>query len=140
MKLAVLLFVALVGVAEAEIQLKAGLARVEITPTTFMQMYGYANRRCGPANGTHDPLFAKALVLEAGDSRMPIVTLDLGSIVSENLRRHVAAKLNIPLLLLAASHTHSAPAFLPYGSAPASGVESDAYLKELESKVFSAVE
>jgi len=105
-----------------------------------MQMYGYANRRCGPANGTHDPLFAKALVLEAGDSRMAIVTLDLGSIVSENLRRDVTSKLNIPLLLLAASHTHSAPAFLPYGSAPSMGPEADAYLKELESKIFGAVE
>ena len=44
-------------------ELRAGVARVEITPSTFMPMYGYANRKCGPANGTHDPLFAKVLVL-----------------------------------------------------------------------------
>ena len=84
--------------AHAQPELRAGVARVEITPATFMPMYGYANRKCGPANGTHDPLFAKALVLQAGDSRLAIVTMDIGSMVSENLRRDVAAKLNIPVL------------------------------------------
>ena len=87
--------------------LEAGLAKVDITPASFGPMYGYANRKCGPANGTHDPLFARALVLASGDSRLAIVTLDLGSIVSENLERDVAGKLGIPVLLLAASHTHS---------------------------------
>jgi neutral ceramidase len=130
----------LVQAAHAAVELKAGVARVEITPSRSMQMYGYANRKCGPSNGTHDPLFAKALVLEAGDSRLAIVTMDLGSMVSENLRRDVASKLNIPVLLLSASHDHSAPAFLPYGSAPSSSPEAAAYLAELESKVFGAVE
>ena len=37
--------------AHAAGELKAGVARVEITPSTFMPMYGYANRKCGPANG-----------------------------------------------------------------------------------------
>src|SRR5688572_32508103 len=109
---------ALPATAHAAAELKAGVARVEITPSTFMTMYGYANRKCGPANGTHDPLFAKVLVLESGDSRMALVTADLGSLVSANLRRDVASKLGIPVVLLAASHTHSAPAFLPFGSAP----------------------
>jgi neutral ceramidase len=126
--------------AQAAVELKAGVARVEITPSTFMPMYGYANRKCGPANGTHDPLFAKVLVLEAGGSRMALVTTDLGSLVSENLRRDVASKLDIPVLLLSASHTHSAPAFLPFGSAPASGDEAGAYLAELERKIFAAIE
>src|SRR5690242_587070 len=89
--------------ASAEPELRAGVARVDVTPAALMPMYGYANRKCGPANGTHDPLFAKALVLEAGDSRMAIVTMDLGSIVAENLRQEVASKLNIPVLLLSAS-------------------------------------
>src|SRR5215472_1693700 len=88
------------------VPLRAGVAHAEITPPTFMPMYGYANRKCGPANGTHDPLFAKALVLATGDARIGIVTLDLGSIVAPNLRQEVAAKLNIPVLLLSASHTH----------------------------------
>ena len=90
-----------------DVQLQAGVARSEITPASFMTMYGYANRRCGPANGTHDPLYAKALVLVTGESRMAIVTLDLGNIVAPNLGPKVAGALGIPVLLLAASHTHT---------------------------------
>src|SRR5688572_4542111 len=137
---AILLLSLLVPAAAPAAELKAGIARVEITPPTFMPMYGYANRKCGPANGTHDPLFAKVLVLEAGDSRMALVTADLGSLVSDNLRRDVASKLDIPVLLLSASHTHSAPAFLPFGSAPAVSDQARSYLAEIERKIFGAIE
>ena len=137
---AAILFVALALPAIASAELKAGVGRVEITPSTFMPMYGYSNRKCGPANGTHDPLFAKVLVLESGGSRMAIVTADVGSLVSENLRRDVASKLKIPVLLLSASHTHSAPAFLPFGSAPATTDEARSYLAEVDRKIFSAIE
>lgn len=121
-------------------ELRAGVARVEITPSALMPMYGYANRQCGPANGTHDPLFAKALVLEAGGSRLAIVTLDLGSMVSEKLPREISSKLGIPTVLLAASHTHSAPAFLPFGSSPASDPVAAEYLAGLETKIFRVVQ
>jgi len=118
------------GAHADDVQLQAGIARADITPASFMAMYGYANRKCGPANGTHDPLYAKALVLATGESRMAIVTLDLGNIVAPNLGPKVAATLGIPVLLLAASHSHSTPLFVP-GSA-----EQD----ELEKKIFDAVE
>ncbi len=128
----------------ADLQLEAGMATADITPSSFGPMYGYANRKCGPANGTHDPLLAKALVLAAGDSRLAIVTLDLGSIVSENLRRDVASKLGIPVLLLAASHSHSTPNYLPSegsvrGVTPMS-FEPSPYQLEMEKKVFDAVQ
>jgi hypothetical protein len=140
MRAATLLLALLVPAVASAAELRAGVARVEITPSTFMPLYGYANRKCGPANGTHDPLFAKVLVLESGDSRMALVTTDLGSLVSADLRRNVAAKLGIPVVLLAASHTHSAPAFLPFGSAPVDTDVSRAYLAELEGKIFGAIE
>lgn len=132
--------IALLQATAAYGQLRAGVARADITPSALMQMYGYANRRCGDAVGTHDPLTAKALVLEAGGSRMAIVTTDLGSLVSDNLRRQVAERLNIPVLLLSASHTHSAPSFLPFGSSPTRDPAAPAYLAELERKIFGAVE
>ena len=135
-----LLCLTIATTAHAAVDLKAGVSRVEITPSALMEMYGYANRKCGPASGTHDPLFAKVLVLESGDTRMALVTLDLGSMVSDNLRRDVASKLKIPLLLLSASHTHSAPSFLPYGSNPSAGDAANAYLAELERKIFSAIQ
>ena len=126
-----------------DVPLRAGLARVEITPSTFMDMYGYANRKCGQANGTHDPLSAKVLVLAAGDSRMAIVTLDLGSISSEKLGREVKDKLGIPVLLLSASHTHSGPSYLPSWEGARSitppAFEPSPYQGELEGKILVAI-
>lgn len=130
-------FFAVAAVAE-DVQLTAGLARTEITPSSFMPMFGYANRKCGPANGTHDPLSAKALVLRTGNSAVAIVTLDIGSFVSDNLRKEVASKLGIPVLLVAASHTHSGPAFLPSVSATPTA-EGERYLAELEQRLFGVV-
>ena len=134
MKYALLLTAMALGLRSESLPLRAGVARVEITPAGSMPMYGYANRKCGPSNGTHDPLFAKAVVLASGDSRMAIVTLDLGSIVAENLRREVADKLGIPVVLLASSHTHSGPLYLDR-----SGADS-AYLAEMDKKVFGAIQ
>lgn len=139
MKLAAILLSLACAASAAGAQLLAGVGRVEITPSAPMPMYGYANRKCGPANGTHDPLFAKALVLQHGGSRLAIVTLDLGSMVSEKLPREVSSKLGIPVVLLAASHTHSAPAFLPFGSSPAGDAVAAEYLASLEAKIFQAV-
>ena len=127
-----------VAVSAADLQLQAGIATADITPTAFGPMYGYNHRKCGPADGTHDPLMAKALVLAIGDSRLAIVTLDLGSIVSENLRRDVASKLGIPILLLAASHSHSTPLFLPYDSSAPSAPSP--YQPEMEKKVFDTIQ
>jgi hypothetical protein len=133
MKIACAFLLLTLALRADSLPLRAGVARADITPANFMAMYGYANRKCGPANGTHDPLFAKAIVLASGDSRLAIVTLDLGNIKSDNLQRDVADKLGIPVLLLAASHTHSAPNYLDSSEA------STAYLAELEKKIFGAV-
>lgn len=131
-----LLFAAAAGAAE----LRAGIARVEITPAGSMPMYGYANRKCGPSNGTHDALNAKVLLLEAGSTRLAIVTLDLGSMVADRLRREAAEKLNIPVLLLSASHTHSAPAFLPFGASPVTDPRGAEYLTHVEDKILAALQ
>lgn len=133
------LLIAATHLSAAVLQLEAGIAKVDITPSAFGPMYGYNNRKCGPANGTHDPLFAKALVLATGESRLAIVTLDLGSIVSENLKRDVAAKLGIPVLLLSVSHTHSGPSFLPAEELASAATPPSAYQVEMEQKVFGAI-
>lgn len=125
--------------AHAEGLLRAGLGKVDITAPAPMPMYGYRNRSCGLSSGVHDPLFAKVLVLEAGDSRAAIVTADLGTLISENLKRDFAEKLRIPVLLLAASHTHSGPLFIESSGKPAPEGGA-AYLAEVEKKIFAAAQ
>jgi hypothetical protein len=137
-KIVLLLLAATLAAPGEELRLRAGVARREITPKAFLEMAGYASRKCGPANGTHDPLMAKALVLEAGESRMAIVTLDLIGLISERLPKQVSAKLGIPVVLLASSHTHSGPNF-PRGISTG-GADSVAYLEETEQKIFDAIQ
>jgi len=116
--------------------LLAGLARIEITPAGPGPLYGYRNRKCGEATATHDPLYAKALVLEAAGRRLAIVTLDLGSIATERVFQRARAELNLPLVLLAPSHTHSAPAFLPASLGTANP---SPYLAEVEDKILTVL-
>lgn len=57
--------------------LMGGVAEVDITPPVGLPMWGYA-ARSGPSRGVLDPLFARALVIEVGEQRFALVTLDLG--------------------------------------------------------------
>ena len=92
--------------------LRAGTAKVDITPAGAETLWGYEDR-VKPATGTLDPLYARVLVLEAGDKRLAIVTLDLGRTFGpaaiEKLRESARRAGKISCLLLTASHTHSAP-------------------------------
>ena len=98
--------------------IRAGVARVEITPPIPMWMTGYASRET-PATGVLQPIWAKALVLEqSADHRIVIVTMDLLGLshaIVEDVFRTVSAKYGIgrSQLLLNASHTHSGPMIWP---------------------------
>jgi hypothetical protein len=90
--------------------LKAGVARIDITPPVGMDMWGFGARQY-PSQGTIDPLYARVLVLESGSKRLALVTLDLGrsfgSDSLEHLRRKAAP--DVSLVVTAASHTHAGP-------------------------------
>jgi len=96
--------------------LRAGVAQTDITPPAGELMWGYEDRR-QPATGMLDPLYARVLVLEAaaesGPRRLALVTLDLGRSFGPGslarLRESAKRSSGISCLLVAASHTHSAP-------------------------------
>lgn len=91
--------------------LRAGTAKADITPPGGELMWGYEDR-LKPATGTLDPLYARVLVLEVGEKRLALVTLDLGrsfGATSLGQLREAARQGGISCLLTAASHTHSAP-------------------------------
>lgn len=110
---------------------KAGVASRDITPEAGLKMWGYSDRE-SPAQGTLDPLYAKAVVLEDGTTRLAIVTLDLGRPplpeVCDAIRLRIKEH-DVEHLFITASHTHQAPA-----------VDIDTpYLKVLEDRVVDAV-
>lgn len=95
-------------------QWKAGIARVDITPTEPVLQWGYAERN-RPHLGIRQPLSVKALALEdAGGIRSVLLTYDLLGIPRE-LGKRIAERMDrehrIPRARLAlnSSHTHSAP-------------------------------
>lgn len=60
-------------------ELKAGVARIDITPPIEMNcpLGGYGERMNRPAEGVHDRIFAKALVLSEGDKKFALITVDI---------------------------------------------------------------
>jgi neutral ceramidase len=95
--------------------LRAGVARVDITPSGAERLWGFESR-IKPSEGTLDPLYARVLVLEAGGRRLALVTLDLGRSFGPaslaRLRDAAKRSSGIDCLLVAASHTHGAPVVL----------------------------
>src|SRR2546422_1376969 len=92
--------------------LRAGVAKVDITPPGHELLSGY-NERLKPATGTLDPLYARVLVLEAGEKRLAWVDLDLlrpfGPESINQIREAVRKSSRISYLLVQATHTHSGP-------------------------------
>ena len=93
---------------------KAGVAKVDITPTESVWMSGYASRN-RPADEAFHALWAKALVVEDAKGRRGVlVTLDLVG-VPRDLSVPVCAeitkkyRLERSQVVLATSHTHTGP-------------------------------
>ena len=95
--------------------MKAGVAKVDITPPSGVQMWGYFDRLKG-AEGTLDPLYARVLVLEAGDRRLAYVDLDLGRTFGaaslDRIRRVAKQTSDIDYLIVQATHTHAGPVIM----------------------------
>lgn len=92
--------------------LRAGTARVTITPPIGVPMAGYAGR--GPSDDLHDDLTATALVLSDGQTEAAIVALDLLYLTEDlvaEFRARAAEASGIPAanVCLACSHTHYGP-------------------------------
>ena len=108
---AVLLVAALC--AQACAQFQAGAARRDITPREPVPMWGYGARHDALSNGVLDPLYADALVLSAGGTKLAIVGLDLGRSPAEaslqRIRKRIKDEAGIEYSILAGSHTHNGP-------------------------------
>lgn len=119
-------------------EVRAGVARVEITPPKGMPLWGYASRRDAPGTGVLDPLHARAVVLAAGKDRWAVVSLDLGRAptrrIGDSIRRQVKEE-GIDHLFLVASHTHHGPV-LELESWPDA---QKPYVAELERKLVAVV-
>lgn len=95
----------------AAAEFAAGVAATDITPGPGLITWGYG-ANAPKTTGVLDPLYARALVIRAGDDTAAIVTLDLGRppLPGSVARIRKRAKaLGVDHVMITASHTHQAP-------------------------------
>jgi neutral ceramidase len=85
--------------------LKAGAARVEITPD--------ANAIPRPYTSILDPLYTRAIYLENGRDRAVLLNADVGAMpnaITEKVSAEISGELNVPAanILISATHDHNA--------------------------------
>lgn len=94
--------------------LKAGVAKVDITPAKVEGMTVVGHRRV--VNGVRDPLRAGVLVLDDGETKAAIITLDTIGAWDEMVRAvrmKIETETQIPAanIMVCASHNHSGPGY-----------------------------
>jgi len=121
--------------------LRVGFGHADITPEIGdrpVWMAGFGNNR--QATGVHDPLGARAVVLDAGGHRIALVSVDLVGLFRDSVER-VRGKLDgFDYVLVSSTHGHEGPDTMGlWGpNAGASGVDPE-YLKRVEERIAAAV-
>ncbi|MDD3213125.1 MAG: neutral/alkaline non-lysosomal ceramidase N-terminal domain-containing protein [Eubacteriales bacterium] len=94
-----------------------GKATREITPRGPVYLMGYAARWGRKTRGeVHDPIYTKALYLQKGGERLLLITADLCELtydVCSRMRQKIAEATGVPHVVIALTHTHSAPNTAP---------------------------
>jgi neutral ceramidase len=122
------------------VQLNLGRAELAITPPLGVSMAGYYHDR--RADDILDDLYARAIVLQAGEMRLAIVVCDLihlerGFILA--VRAAIQEQTGIPSenIMICCTHTHTGPMTNAW---PSAGLYADeAYLQVLGRKIADAV-
>lgn len=120
-------------------EIRAGSARVEITPPLGTALAGYFSPRI--SDRVEDPLFAKALVLESGGERVALVSCDvicMPADIADPARELVEERTGIPAgnVLVCATHTHTGPELRKGRIIPTN----DEWLDEVPEMIATSVE
>ena len=104
-------------------------------------MTGFA-ARIRPTIGLHDPLMARALLLDDGRTKIAIVVCDLIGLTPAavaGIRHRIARKSSIPAvnILISCTHTHSGPTSMPFRGVM--GNVDTAWLMEAERRIVDLV-
>jgi hypothetical protein len=106
---------------------------------------GFGHNRM--ATGKHDDLWARALVLESGRSRIAVVAVDLIGYYShanyyglEEVRKLVDPDLEVGEILIASTHNHEAPDTIgPWGTNALSDGKYPRYLRFVDRQIARAI-
>lgn len=118
--------------------LKAGAAVVDMTPDVGVSIAGYFEDR--KAREIHDPINARALVLDNGEQALAIVVADLIALTEAETvpaKRRAAELTGIPVehMMMSATHTHYGPSTVGIFNSP----KEEAYCEIVARKLGDAV-
>jgi neutral/alkaline ceramidase-like enzyme len=121
---------------------KAGFNKVCISPPLGVPLAGFAARP-EVSTGIHDDLFARALVLEAENSAVAFVSVDLLALPAEfiiEVRRSIqqSTGLSSDSIMIASTHTHAGPVTIKTFFNPDGSVDRD-YMELLAKGIEEAV-
>ncbi len=91
---------------------RVGAARRDVTPKEPVPMWGYGARHDALSQGSLDPLYADAIVIQADGTKLAIVGLDLGRSPAEASLQRIRERIRpagIEYSFIAGSHTHHGP-------------------------------
>lgn len=122
--------------------LRVGAAKVDITPKDLTNLNPMGGKTFA---GVHDPIYARALLLDSGKNSAAVVALDLietGD--TREVRQRITKELGIPAdhIMITASHDHSAPRLgevTPGALAHGGGPESAAYTRMVNDNIVQAL-
>lgn len=122
-------------------QLKAGAASIDVSPANSQYLAGFGqNRR---STKVHDPIYARALVLEQGGERLALVSIDAIGIQRHHLDGYFAGIKSVPSdrVVIACTHDHSAPDTMGlWGRFLGSDGRDPQWIASLQEKVGRAVD
>ncbi|MGH9693084.1 MAG: neutral/alkaline non-lysosomal ceramidase N-terminal domain-containing protein, partial [Bryobacteraceae bacterium] len=96
------------------LELRVGVHSEIITPPLGSQMAGFAARG-GVAQGVHDDLHARALVVDDGTTIAALISVEIIGIdreLADRVREEICLRTGIPAahVVISATHTHCGPA------------------------------
>lgn len=118
--------------------LKAGIAKVDITPTENLYMGGYDETcRTGPSDGVYGKIYIRALVFDDNINRIVFIEADIVLLPPEHygpIRKLISTETGIPFedIMLGCVHNHAAPY-------PDEKNKNSNWSKQLNNKFVSAV-
>ena len=125
--------------------LKAGAAKVDITPSSvdLPELIMVLNKRF---TGIHDPIYARAVVMDNGINTVALVSLDLAEFGDTGpLQERIHKELGIPVanIMINAVNDHNAPRSGPIipGTSAAQGrpYSTPAYIQQVDDAIVEAV-
>jgi hypothetical protein len=102
---------------------------------------GFSNSK--PANGVHDDIWARTMIIDDGKTRLAIVILDVIGFMNDDVvdvRKMIPEETGVTYTLIASTHTHEGPDLLGlWGKTPfKSGVNKE-YLKYVKQQIVKSV-